>query len=1389
MKIKKTVSTVDEDASRCYTCHQELSAGSPAPALVVDVQLHEPSKLTIQVCLACYRRLDYDYTSAESHHQFYGCPILPESKIIVKTPNLSHKCFRCFEPLQDWSEHAVSLQDGILNASYPKVLKEVGYEFAVCLCNPCAHWKKFSGRMREVTTLKFPAFDPATRTLFLPPISTVHLDANSSKAGTKSINYPVSMLVNKAKSLLERFKDEASLSSPPSDITGSMLYIHTTKCKSSRSTHWSSDGFAFQKSCARVVRIQDSDHVIKETNWVTDGPGDIETKFKRRTITSSQMEDITLIHYLGEVGEGLRVSREIDLEDEDSNSLSKPQSVEQEGPHFFSNIFCYKLLTSELAGGKLRQDFKLMPLASKHLFWNGQKFDFTNHANPSVMTEAVRLVVDCKLSPQAVSEAFDGLTPELIRSHIRQLKSINIKNSDDSKYSSWLSFAGPWLLQKDGIKYKEKAVSSVVQYLRVPVNTNFKTQLSTFYADPMRLLKVLRNEDTGVPEDRKIHLIHKLAKDRIQQDKGTLQFKSLNSLFAKKSFSIFDNNPDPADPSGGGSVSTEVQSTSVSVTESARDDIILPAISSVKGGIQLPSKAAKCDKPEFIKNSKEELNYWRSGPDFFTHSSYFRLLTRKLGGKLWQDFKLMPLASKHIMWNGNKWCSSGDGEYHRTVMNEACRLVVDCKLSPEAVAEAFFGMTPQLIRTYIKQLHSLNIEDSKYESWLSFAGPWNVMEGNYKKGRKPFIQYLTVPVEADCEELLKSYINDPNRLGKVLKRLPSGVPQDKNVQLIQNLVTVMINKNQIRLITKTLGPQSSKCPSSDLNSTEDIPGVQSPTKTVSSASTPMPTILSVMDSVGGVPVMGSPAPPLPAIRKSPSQACLHKNVMKKVSIPVQPQEKKISKTGHHTQVPLLPTKPLPISGTLAPPATSSKPLTPKVTVSGNKIIIPPDFLYSGAQLVQIPTTDGTGTKRLVLINSKQSMSRPKTTLSQTTNVISSISSIPKSIIAQPQVSLVPSIARSVAEKKTGVDPMTKPTNAPAETITTNEVSRISCITESVISQPQVSLVPISTPSAFSISALASPKSMSEKEIAVDPLESPDNHQTISSQPRINHLERTSAVLCSISAEIAEECIFNKRFSDVLIYGPATPPGQKSPLKTHSLLLSAISPNFNQLLKIAERNGDGVYELVIPGVSLQEIDAFLEKVIETMLMPPTDYKSAIFTMSENLWTLFAEGQPDKDKLGKSYIHNKPAVPNSLGARLKPIESLTGHWAKQSVCDEQTGQMVIEMGRKRTMDSSDKQTGQVAIEMAKKRKMDSSDEQTGQVAIEMARKRKTDSNDEQTGQVVIEMDRKRKMDSNDEQTGQVVTEMDRKRKMDSKEEQTGQVVTEIDRKRKMVSNGEQ
>ena len=108
------------------------------------------------------------------------------------------------------------------------------------------------------------------------------------------------------------------------------MYIHTTK--SSPSTHWSCDGFAFQKSSTRVVRIQNSDHVIRETNWVTAGPGDRGTRFKRRTITSSQLEDITLVHYLGEVCTGVQASREVDLEEEQPNISThvSPQSCNKQ---------------------------------------------------------------------------------------------------------------------------------------------------------------------------------------------------------------------------------------------------------------------------------------------------------------------------------------------------------------------------------------------------------------------------------------------------------------------------------------------------------------------------------------------------------------------------------------------------------------------------------------------------------------------------------------------------------------------------------------------------------------------------------------------------------------------------------------------------------------------------------------------------------------------------------------------------------------------------------------------------------------------------------------------------------------------------------------------------
>eukprot|EP00092_Neocalanus_flemingeri_P018644 GFUD01020190.1.p1 GENE.GFUD01020190.1~~GFUD01020190.1.p1 ORF type:complete len:1011 (+),score=273.60 GFUD01020190.1:120-3152(+) len=769
---------VDEETNKCYTCHQEFLASSHSPELVVDVQQSESVKLTIKVCLGCYKRLDYDnYKSREySVKKFSGCPILSESKIIVNDSSISHKCFRCYEPLPCRSLHPVSLQDGIFNPSRPVVLQELGYEFAVYLCDQCAQWKANCGRMREVTTLKFPAYDQATRSLYLPPITSAQMQPHSSQAAAKSINYPVSMLVNKAKSLLERFKNEASLTSPPSAITGCMMYIHTTKSNSSPSTHWSCDGFAFQKTSTRVVRIQNSDHVIRETKWVTAGPGDPETKFSRRTITSSQIKDITLVHYLGDVEKGIRVSREVELEDEDTNT-HEPRS--------------------------------------------------------------------------------------------------KLHNNDDL--------------------------------------------------------------------------------DQI--------------------------NPGP--------VISSVQSTSSS-------DIFMPTISSVMGSVGgLPVVGSTTPTPSLITQ---------------------------------------PLTSRS----------------------------------------------------------------------------------------KIAVQYPT---------------NLSSRLGPVVTQ-------------------------------------------------------------------------SVFQ------------PPLHQIKKVCSP------VQHQVVFPTQP-------------LPVFPTQPLPVSAVQAPPKTSFPTLAPKVVVSGNQIILPPSFLASGARLLQIPASDGT--KRLVLINSKQlSTSTSSTnTATKTTSVVSSIPSTSKSLFLKSQ------------NKKLSIPSLL---NSEGSITTKNYVVK------------------------------------DEPETAVDPLEidarhnqpHPSPNQAPVQQTKMNHLERSAAVKANICAEVAEECIFNKNFSDVLIYG-AKSSEQKNPLRTHSLLLAAISPNLKLLLEKGERNGDGVFELVIPGVALQEIEAFMEEVIGTLLMPPKDDNSVTFSMSENLWSLFAGVRPEEAELGKKWIQNKLVVPNSFSARIKSVDRLTG-WANNSVCDEQTGQMVIQLGTKRRMGDS-------------------------------------------------------------------------------------------------------
>ena len=154
--------------------------------------------------------------------------------------------------------------------------------------------------MPYVASLKFPSFDKSSRVLSLPPISSLQSPAGDNQHNN-TVSYPVSMLVNKAKSLLCRFKESATLSSPPSQISSNRMYLHSDAASS---VHWSSDGFSFAKTSTRVVKIQNTEHVIRETTWVTTGSageGNGENSFKRRTITSSELMGVTVVHYLGEI--------------------------------------------------------------------------------------------------------------------------------------------------------------------------------------------------------------------------------------------------------------------------------------------------------------------------------------------------------------------------------------------------------------------------------------------------------------------------------------------------------------------------------------------------------------------------------------------------------------------------------------------------------------------------------------------------------------------------------------------------------------------------------------------------------------------------------------------------------------------------------------------------------------------------------------------------------------------------------------------------------------------------------------------------------------------------------------------------------------------------------
>lgn len=311
--------TVD-DEELCYTCHKVLSVDCEPPSVTITVHQSPFSVTTINICQSCVLLLDFEL-NVSTDRSLPGSHILPESKIIVESPGTKHRCLRCLAGLIQL-DHPVSIQDGILDKNRPSVLRDLSYEFVVYLCDTCANWKRCHSRMPYVASLKFPSFDKSSRVLSLPPISSLQSPAGDNQHNNR-VSYPVSMLVNKAKSLLCRFKESATLSSPPSQISSNRMYLHSDAASS---VHWSSDGFSFAKTSTRVVKIQNTEHVIRETTWVTTGSageGNGENSFKRRTITSSELMGVTVVHYLGEIKEAKSVTRVALLDDDDVVDLGE----------------------------------------------------------------------------------------------------------------------------------------------------------------------------------------------------------------------------------------------------------------------------------------------------------------------------------------------------------------------------------------------------------------------------------------------------------------------------------------------------------------------------------------------------------------------------------------------------------------------------------------------------------------------------------------------------------------------------------------------------------------------------------------------------------------------------------------------------------------------------------------------------------------------------------------------------------------------------------------------------------------------------------------------------------------------------------------------------------
>jgi len=118
-------------------------------------------------------------------------------------------------------------------------------------------------------------------------------------------------------------------------------------------------------------------------------------------------------------------------------------------------------------------------------------------------------------------------------------------------------------------------------------------------------------------------------------------------------------------------------------------------------------------------------------------------------------------------------------------------------------------------------------------------------------------------------------------------------------------------------------------------------------------------------------------------------------------------------------------------------------------------------------------------------------------------------------------------------------------------------------------------------------------------------------------PKRTKLKRVPVFQEAVFKELAEEFMFHKTYTDVLIFGsdPTRPPVQ-----THSIVLACISDNLKKILHMAERNSEGIYELVAPEVDLVELDMFLDEVVGGFMK--TDVVNFNYDIKPSLWGFFA-----------------------------------------------------------------------------------------------------------------------------------------------------------------------